>query len=123
MPFGGTLDPDNRWVHFSSLMAWEELEVRYAPQFNPATSSPAKPVRLAFAALFIKQRLGLTDEETAEQIRESAYMQFFLCFAGHSSKVAFDSSLMVHFRKRFSEEDLIRINELIAERAVSLCVV
>jgi hypothetical protein len=23
---GGTLDPDNRWVLFSSLMPWEELE-------------------------------------------------------------------------------------------------
>jgi hypothetical protein len=31
-------------------------------------------VRLAFGALFIKQRLGLTDEETVEQIRENAYM-------------------------------------------------
>lgn len=78
MPFGGTLDPDNRWVHCSSLMVWEELEVRYAPQFNPTTSAPAKPVRLAFGALFIKQRLGLADEDTVEQIRENAYMQLFL---------------------------------------------
>lgn len=30
-PFGGTLDPDNRWVIFSSLMPWEELEETYAP--------------------------------------------------------------------------------------------
>ena len=26
MPFGGTLDTDKRWVIFSSLMPWEELE-------------------------------------------------------------------------------------------------
>jgi IS5 family transposase len=26
VPFGGTLDSDNRWVIFSSLMPWEELE-------------------------------------------------------------------------------------------------
>jgi IS5 family transposase len=26
VPFGGTLDPSNRWVIFSSLMPWEELE-------------------------------------------------------------------------------------------------
>ena len=81
MPFGGTLDPENRWVLFSSLMPWEELEATYAPQFSPTTGAPAKPVRLAFGALFIKQRLGLTDEETVEQIRENAYMQFFLGFA------------------------------------------
>ncbi len=78
VPFGGTLDPDNRWVIFSFLMPWEELEDAYAPQFNPTTGATAKPVRLALGALFIKHRLGLTDEETVEQIREYAYMQFSL---------------------------------------------
>ena len=120
MPFGGILDPANRWVLFSSLMPWEELEATYAPQFSPTTGAPAKPVRLALGALFIKQRLGLIDEETVEQIRENAYMQFFLGFAGYSSKIPFDPSMMVHFRKRFSEEDLKRINELIAERGKAL---
>jgi len=120
VPLGGKLDPDNLWVLFSSLMPWEALEETYAPQFNSTTGAPAKPVRLAFGALFIKQRLGLTDEETVEQIRENAYMQFFLGFAGYSSKPPFDPSMMVHFRKRFSEEDFNRINELIAERGKAM---
>ncbi len=34
LPFGGTLDSDNRWVIFFSLMPWEELEETYAPQFS-----------------------------------------------------------------------------------------
>jgi len=34
------------------------------PSFNPTTGAPAKPVRLVFGALFITQRLGLSDEET-----------------------------------------------------------
>jgi transposase, IS5 family len=38
------------------------------------------------------------DEETVEQTRENAYMQFFLDFAGSSSKATFDPSMMVHFR-------------------------
>jgi len=58
LPFGGTLDPENRWVLLSALMPWEELEETYAPQFSPTVGAPAKPVRLAFGALFIKQRLG-----------------------------------------------------------------
>ena len=116
VPFGGTLDADNRWVIFSSLMPREELEEKYAPHFNPTTGAPAKPVRMAFGALFIKQRLGLSDEETVEQIRENAYMQFFLGFVGYSSKPPFDPSMMVHFRKRFSELELNRINEFITER-------
>ena len=82
--FGGTLDPGNRWVLFSSLMPWEELEETYAPQFSPTTGAPAKSVRLAFGALFIKQRLGLTDDDTVGQIRENAYMQYFLGFACYS---------------------------------------
>jgi hypothetical protein len=122
VPFGGTLDSDNRWVIFSSLMPWEELEETYAPQFNPTTGAPAKPVRLAFGALFIKQRLGLTDEETVEQIRVNAYMQFILYFAVHTSNMAFDPSMMAHFWKLFLEEGLIRINELIAERSNAMAI-
>ena len=122
VPFGGTLDPNNRCVVFSSLMPWEELEEIYAPQFSPTTGAPAKSVRLAFGALFIKQRLGLTDEETVEQIRENAYMQFFLGFVGYSSKAPFDPSMMVHFRKCFPEDALKRINELIAERGKAMVI-
>ena len=80
-------------------MPWEELEEIYASQFNPTTGAPAKPVRLAFGALFIKQRLGLTDKEIVEQIRGNAYMQFFPGFAGYSSKAPFDPSMMAHSRK------------------------
>jgi hypothetical protein len=40
VPFGGTLDPNNRWVVFSSLMPWEELEETYAPQFSPTDVTP-----------------------------------------------------------------------------------
>jgi allophanate hydrolase subunit 1 len=61
-------------------------------------------VRLAFGALSIKQRLGLSGEEIVEQIRENAYMQLFLGFAGYSSMAPLDPSMKVHFRKRFSEE-------------------
>ena len=122
VPCGGTLDPDNRWVLFHSLMPLEELEETYAPQFSPTTGAPAKSVQLAFGALFIKQRLGLSDEETVERIREKPYMPFFLGFAGYSSKVPFDPSMMVNFRKRFSEEDLNRINELIAERGKAMMI-
>jgi IS5 family transposase len=122
VPFGGRLDPENRWVLFSSLMPWEELGETYAPQFSPKTGAPEKSVRMAFGALFIKQRLGLSDEETIEQSRENAYMQFFRGFAGYSSKPPFDPSMMVHFRKRFSKEELRSVNELIADRGKAMVI-
>jgi IS5 family transposase len=40
--------------------------------FSSTTGAPEKSVRLAFGAIFIRQRLGLTDEEIVEQIREIA---------------------------------------------------
>ena len=122
LPFGGTLDPDNRWVVLAQLIPWEELESSYAPQFSATIGAPAKSVRLAFGALYIKQRLGLSDEETVLQIQENPYMQYFLGFSGYSSKAPFDPSMMVHFRKRLSDKDLRKINELIVQRGKEMLV-
>jgi hypothetical protein len=40
-PFGGTLDLENRWVLFSSLIPREELEETFAPQSSTTTGAPA----------------------------------------------------------------------------------
>ena len=72
VPFGDTLESDNRWVIFSSLIPWEELEETYPPHFNPTTDAPAKPVSQALGSLIIEQRLGFSDEESVQQIRENA---------------------------------------------------
>ena len=77
-------------------MPREELEGTYAPQFNPTAGVQAKPISEAFVALFMKQRLDLSEEETVEQNLQNAYMQFFL---GYSSKTPFDPSMMVQFRE------------------------
>lgn len=76
----------------------------------------AKPPRVAFSALVIKETLGLTDEETVEQIRENPYLQYFLGYKEYTNEKPFDPSLMVHFRKRFSAEKLKAISESICEQ-------
>jgi len=43
-------------------MPWDELEETYAPQFNATLGAPAKFVRQTFAALYIRQKLGLHDQ-------------------------------------------------------------
>jgi hypothetical protein len=70
-PFGGKLDPNNRWVLLRNLIPWMPLERHYAPQFTARTGAPAKPFQMAFGALYILQRLGVTDRETVELITES----------------------------------------------------
>jgi len=59
VPFGVTFVRGNRWVLSSSLTPREEPEAADAPQFNSTTGASAKPVRVAFGALFIKQRLAM----------------------------------------------------------------
>ncbi len=107
-PFGGKLDPNNRWVLLHKLIPWIPLESHYAPQFNARTGAPAKPFQMAFGAVYIQQRLGVTDRETVELITESPYLQFFIGLSGYQPVPPFDASMMVHFRKRIGPE-LIKV--------------
>lgn len=53
LPFGGKLDPGNRWLRLEQLMRWPRLEDTYAPQFSTNIGAPAKSVRMAFGAICI----------------------------------------------------------------------
>jgi hypothetical protein len=107
-PFGGKLDPNKRWVLLANVIPWEPLESRYAPLFSAKTGAPAKPFRMAFGAVYIQQRLGVTDRETVDLITESPYLQFFIGLSGYQALRPFDPSMMVHFRKRIGP-DLIKV--------------
>ena len=113
LPFEGKLDKNNRWVQLAELIPWEKIEKRYASLFPEYKGNIAKPARMAFGALIIKEKLGLTDRETVEQIRENPYLQYFIGFREYSSEAPFDHSLMVHFRKRFHLESMQDINDMI----------
>ena len=70
---------------------------------------------MALGALIIKEKLGTSDEETVEQIRENPYLQYFLGLSEYSDKESFEASMMVHFRKRLNLETVGRINERIVK--------
>ena len=53
----------------SQLIPWSEYEEEYAEKFSPEMGAPAKPFRMALGALIIKEKLGISDRETVEQIR------------------------------------------------------
>jgi hypothetical protein len=63
---------------------------------------------MAFGAVYIQQRWGVTDRETVELITESPYMQFFIGLSAYQPLPPFDPSMMVHFRKRIGP-DLIKV--------------
>jgi hypothetical protein len=110
LPFSGSLDPENRWIKLAALIPWDEVDADYSRHFGD-TGNDAYPARMALGALIIKERLKLTDEETAAQIRENPYLQYFIGLQEYSPKAPFDPSLMTHFRLRITPELLARINE------------
>jgi len=111
LPFGVELRTDNRWVQYASIMPWEKIETLYSANFNEMRGQVAKPSRLAFGALFIQWRLGLTDEETVNQIRENPSIQFFCGYESYTTEKPFDTSLMVSFRKRITADMMKEITE------------
>lgn len=120
LPFGGKLRSDNRWVILSGQIPWQRVEQEYGQLFCDDNGSPAISARIALGALIIKERLGLSDRETVEQIKENPYLQYFLGYPEYDDKEEpFHNSMMTHFRKRFSQDILAQINEWIVQGAIS----
>lgn len=117
MPLGLKLDPKNRWVKKAETIAWEEIEERYARLFESEKGNVAKPLRLALGALIIQTERGISDTETPLQIQETPCLQYFCGMPGYRDELPFDSSSMVHFRKRLTPEILGEINEMIIAKA------
>lgn len=119
LPFGGELLASNRWVRLSQVIPWHQFENDYCANLsNSGQGPPAFSVRMALAALIVKERLGLSDEECVEQIRENPYLQYFCGLKEFTTKVPFHPTMYVHFRKRFPVDVLNRLNEVIVKKAV-----
>ena len=115
LPFGGKLRSDNRWVILSKQIPWDEVEKEYIVHFSKEDmGSPAKSSRMAFGALILKERLGVTDRELVQQITENHFLQYFLGLSTYQYTAPFHDSMLTHFRKRFSQKSLEKINESIA---------
>ncbi|MFM7278621.1 MAG: IS5 family transposase [Microcystis aeruginosa] len=111
LPFGGKLSDENRWVIMANLIPWEEFEEEYAKSFSENKGAPALPFRMAMSALIIQERLGISDRETVEQIRENPYLQYFIGLTNYQTEAPFDASMMVYFRKRIKLNVLNKINQ------------
>lgn len=118
LPFGGRLNVQNRWVKEAKLIPWDLVEDLYAQSFTDERSDGRPPLsaRVAYGALYIKEREVLTDERTVEHIAENAYMQYFLGYREFREEAPFDASMMTHFRKRFPPEAIQKINEELYRR-------
>lgn len=117
-PFKSRLDTSNRWVKLASLIPWNEFEEYYQKSLaKTRMGSPAKSVRMALGALIIKEKPNVSDEECVEQIRENPYLQYFIGLKEFTYSYSFNPSMFVHFRKRFSDDVMLKINEIICQKA------
>jgi len=113
LPFGGKLRADNRWIKLSKMMPWDKIEEIYNKSMSEDVGRRAIPSRVAFCACFIKQYEKLSDERIPEAISENPYMQYFAGLHEFTTEPLFDSSMMVHFRKRFPVNLVAEVNEYI----------
>jgi hypothetical protein len=113
---GCKLAEDNRWVMMAKIIPWSEFEAEYAQNFATEMGAPAKSFRMALGALIIKEKLGISERETVEQIRENPYLQYFIGESTYSSEAPFDPSLLVHFRERICADIVNKINQEIVRR-------
>lgn len=116
LPFGGKLDPENRWVKMADKIPWHIAEKLYAKNFPSKRGAPALTVRMALGSLIIKEKMGLSDMETVAQVKENPYLQYFIGLEEYQQEAPFDASMLTHFRKRLNHADLARLQEELLQR-------
>jgi hypothetical protein len=102
----------------ATIIPWSEFEAEYAAIFTEQIGAPAKTFRMALGALIIKEKLGTSDRETVEQIRENPYLQYFIGMSAYSNKPPFDSSMLVHFPERIDINLVNKINQEIVKQVL-----
>lgn len=101
------LPKTNRWVQMGDALPWEQFEKVYKQRLNNAKVGAGNiPARTVIAALIIKHKLNLSDEETILTIQENPYMQYMCGLTEYCDKPVFDSSLFVTIRKRITIDDI-----------------
>ena len=85
-PVGMNLKESNRWVKKAQTIPWPEIEKRCAALFTNRKGNVAKPLRLALEVCIIQAEYGYSDEETALQIQENPYLQYFCGYPGYDDE-------------------------------------
>ena len=110
-PFYHGLDKDNRWARLAQQIPWDEFALVYAKALCEDFGRPALDARVVIGAMIIKFKKGLSDEETIEEIKENAYLQYFIGYEEFSHKPPFDPSLFVTLRQRLGVDAFEALNQ------------
>ena len=102
----------------ANLIPWDEFEEEYAKNFSQEMGAPALPFRIALGSLVIKEKLGRSDRETVEQLKENPYLQYFIGRSAYSNEAPFEPSLLVKVRERIKASLVNQINQKLVEEAL-----
>jgi hypothetical protein len=116
LPFGGRLNPENRWIKWNKVIPRDEFVIGYYRNPDPNQGRPAKNAGLVIGALIIKHKLTLSDEETVLQIQENPYLQYFVGFSSFQDERPPAPGLFVEIRKRMGKDVFSAFEEVILEK-------
>ena len=111
-PMFARLDKTNRWVVLSDKIPWDDL-VNIFYRFHPPNATGRKGLspRIIIGSVNIKHFYDYDDRETLEQIRENAYLQYFIGLETFMTDPPFDSSLFIEIRHKLTPGLQQRISE------------
>ncbi len=124
-PFGGQLDPDNRWLKITQLLPWDDIESRYMKNFSEI-GRPATDCRLVIGLLLLKHMTGFSDVGIVALVTENPYMQSFCGFDQFVTKTKkksiTDPSTLSNARKRLGKSYFAELEretyEMLVERKI-----
>ena len=112
------LPKTNRWVQLGDTLPWAEYEKVYNKRLrNDHVGAGNRPGRMVIAALIIKHKLSLSDEETILTIQENPYMLYMCGLTEYSDQPIFDPSLFTTIRKRITIQDINALTLELARKA------
>lgn len=109
-PFGGSLDPENRWLRIKKLIPWKKLESRYESYFSKL-GRRALDGRLVIGVLLLKHMTGLSDENIVALVNENPYMQSFCGLEDFATNPLLDSSSLSKNRKRLGSKYFVELEQ------------
>lgn len=122
LPYGGQLNPANRWMRLSLLVPWEKLEEIYRKYFS-TQGRPGKDSRLLNGLLIAKHLGQYSDTAIVAEFDENVYLQYFCGYAQFVQSGAIEASTISKLRKRLGVEYFQRfegeiLQELLARKII-----
>ena len=90
----------HKWIRIAQQLPWKAWEALYVAIFPSNTGNVAKPCRMVLGSLILQMRLGFTDRELVDQLRQNPYYQYYIGLPFFQHTAPFTRTLLVEWRKR-----------------------